>query len=182
MPLVLTWKLWASIWSGGESRGWDGTGHDAIAQLYGSSIFPDSFGWTNAYFGGMPFPNFYPPVFYWCVALLQRTHLFSFSTAFKLVLTLPVLLMPAGIWWLGWHLSNKSRLVATAASLASVVLLIDLRFMGSLLAGLDYFSTFQIGLYTQPLGFVLMIAWFVSYACPISFSLSHSPANKNAQG
>lgn len=164
VPVVLTGKLWTAIWAGEQSRGWDGTGHYASAQLYSSLIFPDSFGWTSAYFGGMPLPNFYPPVFYWCVALLHHTHLFSFTAAFKLVLTLPVLLMPAAVWWLCWHLSNKSRLVATAASLASVVLLIDVRFMGSLLAGLDYFSTFQIGLYTQPLGFVLMIAWYVIYS------------------
>ena len=119
MPVLLSWKLWAAVWAGGQSRGWDGTGHYAIGLLYSDLTFPDSFGWTNDYFGGMPFPNFYPPTFYWCVALLQRTHLFSFATAFKLVLMLPVLLMPLAVWWLGWHLSNKSRLVATAASLAS---------------------------------------------------------------
>jgi hypothetical protein len=163
-PVVLTWKLWAAIWTGEQSRAWDGTGHYAIAQFYDQTIFPNTIGWTDAYFAGMPFPNFYPPVFYWSVALLHHTHLFSFNTAFKLAVTIPVLLMPAAIWWLGWRLSNRSRLVATAASLASVILLVDLRFMGSLLAGLDYFSTFQIGLYTQPLGFVLMIAWYVVYA------------------
>src|SRR5437764_6556753 len=85
LPLILSRRLWQEIWSGVLSRGWDGTGHYAIAQIYNSSIFPDTFGWTNSYFGGMPFPNFYPPLFYWLVALLQHTHLFSFATAFKLV-------------------------------------------------------------------------------------------------
>jgi hypothetical protein len=86
-------------------------------------------------------------------------HLFSFASAFKLVVILPVLLMPAAVFLLAWSLSKGNRIVATAAALAGVMLMIDLRFMGSLLAGLDYFSTFQIGLYTQPLGFVLMIVW-----------------------
>ena len=173
-PVVLTWKLCAAIWRGELSRAWDGTGHSAIALIYDQSIFPDTFGWTHNYFSGMPFPNFYPPVFYWCVALLHRTHLFSFASAFKLMVVLPVLLMPGAIWLLAWFLSNRNRIVATAATLASVLLLIDVRIMGTLLAGLDYFSTFQIGLYTQPLGFVLMIAWFVVYSGIGSRNLSLS--------
>jgi hypothetical protein len=163
-PVVLTWKLWAAIWRGELSRAWDGTGHSAIAQIYDQAIFPNTLGWTHAYFGGMPFPNFYPPLFYWCVALLHRTHLVSFASAFRFMVVLPVLLMPGAIWLLVWFLSNRNRLVATAATLASVLLLVDLRIMGTLLAGLDYFSTFQIGLYTQPLGFVLLIGWFVVYS------------------
>src|SRR4029077_12906424 len=157
LPVLLSSKLWVAVWRGTLSRAWDGSGHSAIAQIYDQSIFPDTFGWTNSCFAGMPFPNFYPPVFYWCVSLLHHTQLFSFTTAFKLVVALPVLLIPAAMWLLGWSLSNKSPLVAMAVALASVLLLIDLRFMGALLAGLDYFSTFQIGLYTQPLGFVLLV-------------------------
>jgi len=52
--------------------------------------------------------------------------------------------------------------------------------MGTLLAGLDYFSTFQIGLYTQPLGFVLMIAWFVVYSGIGSTNLSLSDRTDGA--
>jgi hypothetical protein len=164
LPIVFRSKLWLACWRGNLSRAWDGTGHSSIAQIYDQSIFPDTFGWTNAYFAGMPFPNFYPPVFYWCVALLRHTHLVSFATAFKLVVVLPVLLIPVAMWLLGWSVSDKHRLVATAVALASALLLIDVRFMGALLAGLDYFSTFQIGLYTQPLGFILLIAWFIVYS------------------
>lgn len=164
LPVLLSSKLWLAIWRGILSRAWDGSGHSAMAQIYDQSIFPDTFGWTDAYFAGMPFPNFYPPVFYWCVALLNHTHLVSFASAFKLVVILPVLLIPAAMWLLGWSLSNKNSLIAMAVALASVLLLIDVRFMGGLLAGLDYFSTFQIGLYTQPLGFILLIGWFIVYS------------------
>lgn len=163
-PVLLAWKLWAAVWRGELSRAWDGTGHSAIAQIYDQTIFPKTFGWTHSYFGGMPFPNFYPPLFYWCVALVYHTHLFSLTSAFKLMVVLPVLFIPAAIWLLAWFLSDRNKIVATAAALASVLLLVDLRIMGTLLAGLDYFSTFQIGLYTQPLGFVLMIAWYVLYS------------------
>jgi len=119
----------------------------------------------------MPFPNFYPPLFYWCVALLHHTHVFYFASAFKLMVALPVLLLPAAIWLLAWYLCGRDGIVATAAALTGVLLLVDVRIMGTLLAGLDYFSTFQIGLYTQPLGFVLMIAWFVVYSSMRGISL-----------
>jgi hypothetical protein len=59
----------------------DGTGHYAVAHLYSQSTFPDTFGWTHAYFGGMPFPNFYPPLYYWAVSALARTGLLSFEHA-----------------------------------------------------------------------------------------------------
>jgi len=175
-PVVLTWKLWAAVWRGELSRAWDGTGHSAVAQLYDQTTFPNTFGWTHNCFGGMPFPNFYPPLFYWCVALLHHTHLLSFASAFKLMVALPALLMPAAIWFLAWSLSDGNRIVATASACASMILLIDLRIMGTLLAGLDYFSTFQIGLYTQPLGFVLMIAWFVVYSRPTEGNAARIPA------
>src|SRR5688500_6329446 len=55
----------------GAPRAWDGTGHFAVAQIYDKSIFPDTFGWIPSFFAGMPFPNFYPPMFFWIVSLLH---------------------------------------------------------------------------------------------------------------
>jgi uncharacterized membrane protein len=109
LPIALSRKRWLEIW-GARARAWDGTGHYATAQIYDQTIFPDTFGWTHAYFGGMPFPNFYPPLFYWLVGLLHHTHRFSFNAAFKLVMVLPVLLMTASLWMQGYTLSNRSRL------------------------------------------------------------------------
>ena len=166
LPLILSRKLWSAVLSGVQSQAWDGAGHYSIAQIYSASIFPDTFGWTGAYFGGMSVPNFYSPLFYWLVSLLEHTHLFSFANAFKLIVILPVFLMPAALWLLGYAVSNKSRLVAIVVALSSIPLLCDSRLSFILPAGLDYFSTFQIGLYTQPLGFVLMIAWYVVYSRP----------------
>ncbi len=72
ISLFIIFHLCQEIYFGASSRAWDGSGHQAIAQIYSNSIFPDSFGWSYAYFGGMPFPNFYPPVFYWLVGLLSQ--------------------------------------------------------------------------------------------------------------
>jgi hypothetical protein len=164
LPVVLSRHLWADLWYGTRPLAWDGAGHYAIAQIYSRSIFPDTFGWTHNYFAGMPFPNFYPPVYYWLVALLHGSHLFSFSTAFKLVTFSPVLLVPASIWFLGRRILQENHLAAIAAGLVSVALLLDERLLFLLPAGLDYFSTFQIGLYTQPLGFILMVLWYALYS------------------
>lgn len=112
----------------------------------------------------MPLPNFYPPLFYWCVALLHHTKLLSFPASFKSVLVLSVLLLPIAIWVLAWALTDGDRRVATASALVCVPLLVDWRFRMILHpSGLDYVSTFQAGLYSHPLGFILLAAWFVVY-------------------
>ena len=100
--LVLSGRFLWSFWTNDAIGGADGSGHVAALHLYALHVYPDIQGWLPEFFGGMPFPIYYPPLFYWCVALLQRTHLFSFTTGFKLVLTLPVLLMPAAVCcWAG---------------------------------------------------------------------------------
>ena len=165
LPILFTRELWANIWNGTIPRGWDGGGHFALAHLYSQSIFPDTFGWTPAFFTGMPLPNFYPPLFYWSIALLHHLNLFPFATAFKIGLVLPVLLLPAAIWLLAWRVSDKSRIVATCAACAILPLLVDHRFSNNTgLLGLSYSGTFIAGLYSQTLGFVLLIAWYVTYA------------------
>jgi hypothetical protein len=165
LPVILAHDLYLKMLSSGAARAWDGTGHYGIAQIYDQTIFPDTFGWTHAHFGGMPFPNFYPPLFFWSVAFLHHTQLFSFDAAFKLMVILPVLLMPGAIWLLAWTVSDRNHRIAFWAGLASLLPLISAQFGGHFkwASGLDYFSTFAIGMYTQPLGFVLLIAWFVAY-------------------
>lgn len=160
LPILITTDHWRRVWNGGLPRAWDGTGHYAVAQIYADRIFPDTFGWIDNFFAGMPFPNFYPPLFYWLIALLSKLGIFSFLDAFKIVVCLPIILMPAAIWFLAWKISEKNRVIATLSSLICVWLLIDYRFASAAFPlGLDYFSTFQIGLYAQPLGFILLLAW-----------------------
>jgi hypothetical protein len=166
LPVVFARYLLLGVLRSGVPRAWDGTGHYGIAQIYAQTIFPDTFGWTHSHFGGMPFPNFYPPLFFWVVSLIERTHLVSFLTAFKSVVLLPLMLVPAAIWLLAWSVSNHNKRVAFLSSLASVYPLISWRFGGQMqwASGLDYFSTISVGMYTQPLGFVLLLAWYAVYA------------------
>lgn len=162
-PVALTSNFWLEVLRGVRSRALDGAGHWGIAQIYSASIFPDTFGWTDAYFAGMPFPNFYPPLFHWCVGLLQSARVFSFESAFKLVLVVPILLTPAAVWLAAWRMTGRSAKAATASACACVLLLVDMNAQTTA-CGLDYASTFVAGFYTQPLGFVLLLAWFAAYA------------------
>ena len=159
--LLLFLAIYFCFYSESASRAWDGSGHQAIAQIYSHSIFPDSFGWSHAYFSGMPFPNFYPPVFYWLVGLFSQT--LSFESAFKLIVFLPVFLLPLVLWNFIYSLTDKNRLAAWAGAIGSAFLLLDSRFIFALPAGLDFFSTFQIGLYTQPLGFIFLLLWYLNF-------------------
>jgi hypothetical protein len=150
---------------GVASRAIDGSGHYAIGQIYDQQIFPDTFGWVPAYFGGMSFPNFYPPLFFWCVSLLHHTNLFSYATAFKLVASIPLLLMPAAFWTVTWFHSNKNVNIAFGAAVAGMTLYsMGEAFQPS--TGLDISSSLIDGFYTQPLGFLLLLAWILVYLLP----------------
>jgi Family of unknown function (DUF6541) len=159
--IVLGTALCGLAWRGALPRSWDGAGHYGAAWIYCQEGFPDTFGWSQAYYGGMPLPNFYPPLFYWTISLLHHSGIASFDLAFKLVLILPLLLLPAALWLLAAKLSRQNRLVTVCATLLTLPLITN----SSLgVIGLSYFGTFAGGLYTQPLGFCLLIAWYVCYS------------------
>jgi hypothetical protein len=165
LPVALTSFIWLEVIRGVASRAIDGSGHYAAAQIYDQSIFPDTFGWTNAYFAGMPLPNFYPPLFFWLVSLLHHTGLFSFATAFKLVLVGPLIIMPLVFWTVAYVQSGKNLHIAFGTAIATATLYgIGEIFQPS--TGLDMSSTMLDGFYTQPLGFVLMLAWLLVYLLP----------------
>ena len=164
-PVVLTSFIWLEVIRGVAARAIDGSGHFAIGQIYCQTIFPDTFGWTNAYFGGMSFPNFYPPLFFWLVSLLHHTHLFSFATAFKLVVGTPLIIMPLAFWAVAYVHSGRNQQIAFATAVASATLYS----LGDIFqphTGLDITSTLLDGFYTQPLGFVLLLAWILVYLRP----------------
>ena len=164
-PVALTSFIWLEVLRGVASRAIDGSGHFAIGQIYDQSIFPDTFAWTNAYFGGMSFPNFYPPLFFWLVSLLHHTGLFSYGAAFKLVVGVPLIIMPLAFWGVAYVQSGKNAYIAFGTAIASATLYS----LGEIFqpnTGLDMSSTLLDGFYTQPLGFVLLLAWIVVYLLP----------------
>jgi len=164
-PVALTSFVWLEVIHGVASRAMDGSGHYAAAQIYDQSIFPDTFGWTNAYFAGMPLPNSYPPLFFWLVSLLHHTGLVSFEAAFKLVVAIPLILIPLAFWLVTYVHSGKNHAIAVGAAIASATIYS----LGEVIQpnnGLDMSSTLLDGFYTQPLGFVLMLLWILVYLLP----------------
>ncbi|HET6979071.1 MAG TPA: hypothetical protein VFI24_22245 [Pyrinomonadaceae bacterium] len=165
LPVALTSFIWLEVVRGIASRAIDGSGHYAAAQIYDREIFPDTFGWTNAYFAGMSFPNFYPPLFFWLVSALHHTGLVSFGAAFKIVVGVPLILMPLTFWALAYVHSGKDQGIAAGAAIACATIYS----LGEIFqpnTGLDMSSTLLDGFYTQPLGFVLMLSWILVYLLP----------------
>jgi hypothetical protein len=160
IPLALTANLWVTFLRAAAMRATNGSSYYAAAQAYSHGIFPDTFGWTSAWFGGMPFPNLYPPLFFWTVGALA--HILPFPLAFKLTVAAPVIAMPALMWMLAFLLSGRDRILATWAGLGTAFLLVSpaLQLDAS---GLGYWSTFVDGFYSQPLGFALLVLWYVVY-------------------
>lgn len=165
LPVLLTPDLWTEVWTGVRSHAWDGSGHEALARIYSEQTFPDTFGWTHSFYGGIPHPNFYPPLLYWLAAALDRLPFATPAAALKLVVVIPSLLLPSATWLLSYKLSGRDRKLAFAAALATTPLLAHSGFFivsGPL--GITYMSTFLIGLYSHPLGYLLLILWYVVYS------------------
>jgi hypothetical protein len=81
--------------------GLDAPGHSATGEYYAYHIFPKTWGWIPYWFGGMPFPQFYPPLFYFTVALLSKIFFFaSYKIVFKVFLIVLFLTTPSLMIWL----------------------------------------------------------------------------------
>ncbi len=139
--------------------GWDGIAHYGILQVYAREIFPRISGWVPEYFAGMPFPNFYPPLLYWLVAIPIRlgvdpaTALLSFQIF--IIATIPVLTYAVS------RRLSESRIGGLTSALVSIWFLADnSRFRGF---GVTLSATFDSGLASQVLGywFVLALLYFL---------------------
>ena len=146
-----------------NSAAWDGSSHQALAEIHSKSIFPDTFGWTDAAFGGMPYPNFYPPAQVCLITLVQHLSPFSSGATFKLAVLIPSLLLPLAISIAAWRITKRNTLAASGALIVSLFLLADSRFYLRFNSGINLFSAFQLGLYAQSLGFLLLVLWLSIY-------------------
>ncbi len=134
--------------------GWDGASHLAMAEDYSRHIWPAVFGWTPHWFLGMPFPNFYHPLFFWIIALLDHVLPFSISTLIKFAALFWTLTLPTLFYLLG-RLHVGSRRSGLICGFLTVYLLTRSGFLASW--GLTLVGTFQIGLYAHLLSFWLFL-------------------------
>jgi hypothetical protein len=147
--------LW-SYWANESIAGADGSAHVAALQLYSTYVYPDTLGWLPEFFGGMPFPVYYPPLFYWLGATIIKLGGVDANLAAKILTTASFAALPSAILGLGRRLglsfieammsSAWSGVIACGSNLAS-------------LGGVGLLGLFEVGLYTQTLGFVFFCIW-----------------------
>lgn len=154
LPSIWMRSFWRSYFHEAPPQSWDGSGHFAMLAVYNRSIFPDVFGWTANYFGGMPFPNFYPPLWYWLASGLHHLGVPLYLGAKLLVFTSEAAI-PLALAVLAWTVSGR-RSTTLGTVLLSLFPLLDRRLLPHFPGGLTFVSTFAEGIYTEPLGFVCM--------------------------
>jgi hypothetical protein len=163
VPWVLLYLWWFLLsgnylykfWSNPLIAGADGSGHVAMVHLYAKHVYPNLHGWIPELFGGMPFPVFYPPLFYWSGATLMLVGIDA-TVAAKLLTTFSFVTLPAALWLLG----RKVGLTAIEASIAAGAG--GVAACGSnivSLSGIGLLGLFEVGLFTQTLGFVFFCLW-----------------------
>lgn len=136
--------------------GWDGVPHHAIADLYARRLFPAISGWMPEYFAGMPYPNFYPPVFYMVVAALTKLGA-STRDAFLGVQTAASIAVPLLTYLCGRRLA-ESRAAGLVAGALATGLMVDHNPLWRM--GISLPSTFDAGLSTQLLGHCFLLLFF----------------------
>lgn len=135
---------------------WDGTAHYAVASLYAKSTFPAVTGWMPEFFGGMPFPNFYPPLFYFLVALLSELG-FAPATAFALIQIASCLAVVVLVYACSHRLS-KSRAASLLAAAVAIVYMVDTDAFTRF--GVSHSATFGVGLSSHVVSFALLLGFY----------------------
>ncbi len=57
-------EILLTFYSSPNISGWDGAAHEALMHVFQKGYFPSTWGWVTNWYGGMPFPIFYPPLIY----------------------------------------------------------------------------------------------------------------------
>ncbi|HMO78964.1 MAG TPA: hypothetical protein PJ997_02305 [Candidatus Paceibacterota bacterium] len=147
-------------WNNIFVSGWDGSGHYAIGKYYAENIFPAVWGWIPNWYSGMPFPQFYPPLFYYIVALLYKITNIDYATIFKFVAIFSVFIIPTLLSFSYYKLIKKSFAESFFVLLISVLILsVKSRFE---FISVSIASITNNGLVTQPLAVIFLILWLIS--------------------
>ena len=154
--LLLNWGVLHAFWLADPVAGFDGTSHAVVGEYYSRAIFPSTWGWMPHWFGGMPFPQFYPPLFYLLTAALAHSLPVSYSTVLKAFVTALLLALPPLSAWTAGRLFHERHARVTAGAFA--VFFLTYGGPGSEF-GISVSATLRSGLFTQLLGYVCLLAW-----------------------
>ena len=154
--LFLSAEYLFKFWTYPLVAGADGSGHVAALHLYSKHVYPALDGWIPELFGGMPFPVYYPPLFYWSGASMMLLTRMDAAVCAKLLTILSFAALPGVLYLLGRKVGLRSVNALIAAAVAGVVA------CGSnivSLSGIGLLGLFEVGLFTQTLGFVFFCLW-----------------------
>ncbi len=137
----------------------DGGTHIALGQYYSEHIFPNIWGWADRWFGGMPFPQFYPPLFFIFMAVVSKVFFWiSYPVLFTGMEFLMLALVP---YLLGVFarrmLAEKTGQVLFWPVAISAAFLLSTNVFGP--GGITVDSVLTIGLVPQLFGFLMLIGW-----------------------
>lgn len=139
--------------------GWDGTGHATIAKVYAETIFPATWGWIDTWYTGMPFPQFYPPLFYFFFACLYLSTQFEYMALFKTVVITLVFGIPPLLMWITHAYTKRTYPTITAGIISGILILTDFQYT----LGIDFISSLYTGLVTQLFAFYIFIFWLRNF-------------------
>lgn len=148
--------------------GWDGAVHQAAAQLYADTIYPSMWGWIPYWYGGMPFPQFYPPFFYFFLATLYKVFSFVDSKLlFKIVTLALTALVPIIAYLVSWSWSKK-RVIACLSGIVTVLFISSTDIFAQ--QGITLSASIHSGTVPHLFAFVLLYIWYWLF---VSSSQSH---------
>jgi len=136
--------------------GVDGSGHVAALHLYATHVYPYLHGWLPEFFGGMPFPVFYPPMFYWIGATLMKLGGIDATMAAKIITIGSFAILPYALFTVGRRV-GLSSIEAAGASAGAGILACSFNIPAVYTIGI--IGLFEKGLYTNVLGFIWLCAW-----------------------
>ncbi|NDC38560.1 MAG: hypothetical protein EBZ48_10965, partial [Proteobacteria bacterium] len=137
----------------GWPLGWDTSGHFVISQLYFDKLWPNLRGELDSFFQGMPFPKFYPPLFYLlCGALYAVFPSVERVLVFKLFVLAGVIFIPSLIGILTRLLGVRLWLCCIAALSSAILICSRVSFS----IGME--SALTLGFVSQGLSATLLLA------------------------
>ncbi len=142
--------------------GWDGMTHFAFSKYYSENIFPSVFGWIPTWFSGMPFPQFYPPFFYYSFAFLNNLLNIEPNILFKFLALFCFFVPSFVLGYLYFHLiDSKTDNYKWVVLFSFLFMSFDTKIMGS---GFGLQSIFNTGTITHSFSFLFFGFWiFYTY-------------------
>ena len=155
--VLINFQAFIYLFTATVMPGWDGSAHLAIGELYAKNIFPSVWGWIDAWYLGMPFPQFYPPTLYFLIALCSKLLFFlSYETVFRSFIFIILFLVPGSVAWCAYGITGRKKV----AIWSTFIVVLFLSFSGAESNyGVSVSSTINTGLLSHPLGFIFFVAW-----------------------